>query len=115
MRTIKFRFWNKKKRKMSKILGIGCIWEYLVDEWGIFNWPDIETMQFTGLKDKNGKEIYEGDILHREYFSDWIVTYKAPSFVIYNICDPLRTFPIWSVDTDEREVIGNIYEQEATK
>jgi len=56
MREIKFRVWDKKKM------------HYLDDEYvseGIYNSKNKEhiLMQFTGLKDKNGKEIYEGDVI----------------------------------------------------
>ena len=67
MREIKFKFWNKKLHKMSGTLGLGVVWEYLVDQWGIFNWEDVQKLQYTGLKDNTDKEIYEGDI--REYLS----------------------------------------------
>ena len=68
MREIKFKFWNKKLHEMSGVFGLGVVWEYLVDQWGIFNWEDVQKLQYTGLKDKNGlTDIYEGDI--REYLS----------------------------------------------
>ena len=51
MRTVKFKFYNKKLRKMSRPLGLGIIHETLVDEWGIFDWKDVEKLQFTGLLD----------------------------------------------------------------
>ena len=107
MREIKFRVWDKLLKRMFS-------WEWVHDNFfsRIFDYPNMIPMQFTGLKDKNGKEVYESDIVIGIYNKIGIIQYYAltprSGFGIqYWDKDSLR----WSDEIGlEFEVIGNIYE-----
>ena len=116
MREIKFRAWlkesNEKFREINPFKFI-----HINHEGELFSDENVIISQFTGLLDKNGKEIYEGDILKSEYnsheqYACHPVVFKNGSFTvdhnINNCCKPWRG-NLYSHHNSE-EIIGNIYE-----
>lgn len=81
MREVKFRAWEKNMKIMMPVENIDFLTKQINTNslWRMFH--EIELMQYTGLKDKNGKDIYEGDVL-RDSESIVIVKFQMVSLVL---------------------------------
>jgi len=119
MEEIKFRYVLKSKCAKK----IDYKWYYLSQiEKGLHNLFDVNKYeiisreQYIGRKDKNNKEIYEGDILKmddNEENSNIQIFYKAPSFCKKPISKKYNyEVPVSNFDTENYIIIGNIHENQ---
>jgi hypothetical protein len=109
MRQIKFRVHNKRLNTIfyqKEFQSIKWFFDYVEDR----NEDEVMVMQFTGLHDKNGKEIYEGDILKIEQFS-FNVNYDKGCFVVQEHPKSEIYFSLSNIN-EFCKIIGNIYENQ---
>lgn len=116
MREIKFRAWDKERRVMLPVLQLHwdapTLWIGLssLDAYHIHR-DKCDLMQFTGLKDKNDTEIYEGDKLQESYGDIGIVYWKESAAGFYVKWGDGSDMSLnYGVATIKSEIIGNIHE-----
>lgn len=106
MREIKFRAWDKENKRMipnHSISYLNEMFESNLDDIFVMD-EALEVMQYTGFKDKKGKEIYEGDITMHKYLGKRYIEQVQWSE------DRMGWIGIDKPYLEEYEVIGNIYE-----
>ena len=126
MREIKFRMWNGNNMvDLKSTTQFAILPELKIDGLFIPFKDEYKIMQYTGLKDKNGKEIYEGDILKSEFVNsnfaiewnndvscyDWYVLTKNKKEGA-SLVKSIEEAPAKATKPFSKivEVIGNIYE-----
>lgn len=125
MIPIKLRAWNAKQKIMEQVCSINLFHNeiitskevyaedgsYTIEYNTLFGFKnEFELIQFTGLKDKNGNDIYDGDVLKLHGCFESAVYFKDGSWCIIGVANSkIREELLFNV-LDTCEIAGNIHE-----
>jgi uncharacterized phage protein (TIGR01671 family) len=122
MNRFKFKAWNKKTNKMIDLYKLTPLaLDSRLNQDGVFI-PfdeDFQILQFTGLSDKNGRDIFEGDIIDngkKHTPSKGAVVYSQASFRVCCIDEESGIYNMLltgQMCSGKVEIIGNIYENKS--
>lgn len=128
MRQIKFRAWDKINGRWLELSSLQLVVGEVGVVWGLggggsefYGMHQVELMQYTGLKDKNGKQIYEGDIVKLDSNPHFMITRYDDHYGAFIFENPKNHVDCEVIGLQnkhgdelgelvEREIIGNIYD-----
>ena len=119
MKEIKLRAWDKVNARMVTVAVVHP-GGWMIDTEGYMHAAgNYELVEYTGLKDKNGKEIYEGDVVQLGAYSncqkEWLPTHKCEvKFTLehggYSVSTPYTDSHFNDFEAKHCGIIGNIHE-----
>lgn len=104
-RVLKFRAWDKQAKLMLEHESFGG--SLPLDD------PNLVLMQFTGLHDRHGTEIYEADIVYHHYYGEAGILSWSNSknqWVLKFLKDKVEQPDMFPIDHQSYEVLGNTYQ-----